>query len=116
MFSKGLLLRGIKVCHCVVKGCPCLPFDRVAEKRYVDDIVRRLTKRSSIRSNPRGCDHYQRGFLDDELEEEMLTPRTPVSRRRIRGIVNRLSQPNECCRRHPSPDLREDDYLPNFKI
>jgi len=92
------------------------PAFRVAEKDYVDELVNRLTQRSRYKSNPRACGHYQRGFEDYESEDEMFTPRTPVTRRRMRGIVDRLSQPKTCSRRHPSPDITEEDYLPNFKI
>lgn len=90
---------------------------RVAERAYVDEIVARLTQRPKIKSDPRGCSHYQRGFHEYEWEEqEMESPREPVSRRKMHSILERLTQPGGCGRRHATPDLREDDYLPNFTI
>ncbi|XP_053380623.1 uncharacterized protein LOC128548933 [Mercenaria mercenaria] len=96
---------------------PRAPAFRVADRSYVDEMVARLTQRPKIKSNPRGCGHYQRGFHEYEWEEEELeSPRDPVSRRKMHSILDRLMQPVGCGRRHQSPDIREDDYLPNFKF
>jgi len=79
-------------------------------------MVERLTKKPDVKSNPRGCGHYQRGFHEYEWEEEdMTSPRVPP--RRMKSILTRLTKPMGACgRRHPSPNLREEDYLPNFTI
>lgn len=95
---------------------PRAPAFRSANKAAIDEIVERLTRRPKIKSDPRGCGHYQRGFHEYEWEEDMSSPRDPVPPRRMNSIVNRLMRPVGCGRRHPSPDLREDDYLPNFVI
>lgn len=95
---------------------PRAPAFRVADKSYVDEIVARLTQRPKIKSDPRSCGHYQRGFHEYEWEEDCDSPREPVSSREMHSIVDRLMKPVGCGRRHPSPDLREDDYLPNFTI
>ncbi|XP_060564199.1 uncharacterized protein LOC132723487 [Ruditapes philippinarum] len=96
---------------------PRAPAFRKANKAYVDEIVSRLTQRPKIKSDPRGCGHYQRGFHEYEWEEEELeSPREPVTRRKMNSILDRLMQPCGCGRRHQSPDLREEDYLPNFKF
>lgn len=95
---------------------PRAPAFRVADKTYVDEMVARLTQRPKIKSDPRGCGHYQRGFHEYEWEEDFDSPREPVSRRKMHSILDRLTKPAGCGRRHPTPDLREDDYLPNFSI
>ncbi|KAH3798355.1 uncharacterized protein LOC127838240 isoform X1 [Dreissena polymorpha] len=92
------------------------PAFRTANKEFVDDLVARLTKKPAVKSNPRGCGHYQRGFHEYEWEEDMTSPSEPVPARRMKSILNRLTRPCGCGKRHPSPDLREDDYLPNFVI
>ncbi|KAL4219406.1 hypothetical protein ACF0H5_021986 [Mactra antiquata] len=95
---------------------PRAPAFRDASREYVDEIVARLTQKPKIKSNPRGCGHYQRGFHEYEWEEEQATPRELVSRRKMHSILDRLTKPGGCGRRHPTPDLTEEDYLPNFTI
>ncbi|KAH3798361.1 hypothetical protein DPMN_151960 [Dreissena polymorpha] len=42
----------------------------------------RLTKKPAVKSNPRGCGHYQRGFHEYEWEEDMTSPSEPVPARK----------------------------------
>ena len=96
---------------------PRAPAFRMADSDYIDEMVKRLSKRSKLKSDPRACPKYHSDFFDYGHEEEDLdTPRTKRSKREVRDIVNRLSRPSECCKRHPSPNLREEDYLPNIII
>lgn len=78
-------------------------------------MIARLTKTPDILSNPRGCAHYRRGFVEyeDGLQKKESQGH-PVSRRKMTDILDRLSKPGGCGRRHPTPPLQEDDYLPNF--
>ena len=89
---------------------------READKTYVDEVVARLTQTPRLKANPRGCGHYQRVFNEYEQGLQKIdSPRDPVSRKTMRKILKRLSKPaNGCKRRHPSPELREEDYFPNF--
>lgn len=96
---------------------PRAPAFRQADSDYIDEMVRRLSRRSTLKSNPRSCPKYHSDFYDyGHEEEDMDTPRTKKSKKEIKGIVDRLSRPIECCKRHPSPNLREEDYLPNIII
>ncbi|XP_052790346.1 uncharacterized protein LOC128224518 [Mya arenaria] len=95
---------------------PRAPAFRTGNKEFIAGLVDRLTKKPDIKSNPRGCGHYQRGFHEYEWEEEATSSRDPVPARRMKSILNRLTRPVGCGKRHPTPDLNEDDYLPNFVI
>ena len=94
---------------------PRAPAFRLANSDYIDEMVKRLSTRSKFKSNPRACPKYQSRYYDD-YEEDIETPRTNRSKKEVRNIVSRLSRPIECSKRHPSPNLREEDYLPNITI
>lgn len=96
---------------------PRAPAFRKADSSYVDSIVERLSQNPRVKSNPRGCEKYQKGFMEYEWEEDSPASSPRVSNKRMKSILTRLTKPKaDCGRRHPSPDLREDDYLPNFTI
>ena len=93
------------------------PAFRVANSDYIDELVQRLSRRSQLKSDPRSCPKYRSGFIEYEYEEDELdSPRTQMSKRQVKRMVSRLGRRTECCKRHPSPNLREEDYLPNITI
>jgi hypothetical protein len=81
-------------------------------------VVARLTQTPGSKSNPRGCGHYRRVFTEYEQGlQDIDSPRDQVSRKTMRKILKRLTKPAGACgRRHPSPDIQEEDYYPNFVV
>ena len=95
---------------------PRAPAFRTANTEYIDELVQRLSKRSKLKSDPRSCPRYHTDFYEYDYEEDLDSPRTQMSKKEIRHVVSRLNKRSECCKRHPSPNIREEDYLPNITI